>query len=265
MKPAISFIFVNFQSARLLGRALSTVREALLREGLLAEYIVVNNDPTERALLDTLCERGDDLRVIQQETNSGFGRANNVAARAATGEVLFFVNPDTELVRANFRGLMEAFRFRPNAVYGMALRQVSGERERWSAGIYPSLARTILAHLAPSFLPAVWQTQVVEKTDWVSGAALAIRREFFRSLDGFDEDFFLYFEDVDLARRATLQGAWVGVYPFVEFRHAGGKSHNSLRQKKQAYYAGQRQYFRKWRPAYETVLLSAGHFIRRAF
>lgn len=265
MKPAISFIFVNFQSAHLLGQSLSTVREALLREDLSAEYLVVNNDPSERDPVDALRNTVTDLRIIHQNTNDGFGRANNAGAQAATGEVLFFVNPDTELVRANFRGLMEAFRFRPNAVYGMALHQVSGERERWSAGTYPSLARIILAHLAPSFVPAVWQARIVEKVDWVSGAALAIRREFFRSLNGFDEDFFLYFEDVDLARRAALRGAWVGVYPFIEFRHAGGKSHSSLRQKKQAYYAGQRQYFRKWRPAYETVLLSAGHLIRRAF
>jgi GT2 family glycosyltransferase len=114
-------------------------------------------------------------------------------------------------------------------------------------------------------LPHPWRAQSIERVDWVSGAALAISREFFDAIGRFDEAFFLYFEDVDLARRAFDAGGWVGVYPSIEFRHVGGQSHRTFREKKQAYYTGQRRYFRKWRPAYELVLLSLGQRIRSLF
>ena len=265
MKPDISFIFVNFRSAELLRRSLSSVYQAVRQQEVPSEYIIVNNDPAERAAIDSLGAHEASPRIIHQTTNEGFGRANNAGAKLAAGEMLFFINPDTEMVKGDFPTLLAVFRTRPKALYGMALSQPTGEREAWSAGAFPSLFRIALSYIAPEFLPHPWRAQDIERTDWVSGAALAIRREFFNSLGGFDDVFFLYFEDVDLAQRATQAGAWVGVYPFIEFRHAGGKSHRNIQEKKRAYYTGQRQYFRKWRPAYESVLLSLGQRIRSLF
>lgn len=265
MKPDISFIFVNFRSAELLRQSLSSVYQMACRQAVPAEYIVVNNDSAEQATVDSLGAHEASPHIIHRAINEGFGRANNVGARLAAGEVLFFINPDTEMVKGDFPALLAAFRTRPKALYGMALSQATGEREAWSAGAFPSLSRVMLSYAAPEFLPHPWLAQGIERSDWVSGAALAIRREFFHSIGGFDEVFFLYFEDVDLARRATEAGGWVGVYPFIEFRHAGGQSHKTFREKKQAYYAGQRQYFRKWRPVYEWAILSLGQRVRSLF
>lgn len=262
MRPDISFIFVNFRSAALLRQSLSSVYQTASRQGIPSEYIVVNNDPGERAAIDTLGVQDGSPRIIHQATNEGFGRANNAGARIAIGEILFFINPDTEMVRGDFRALLAVSRSHPQALYGMALSRSTGEREPWSAGVFPSLTRIMLSYIAPEFLPRPWRAQDIERTDWVSGAAFALRRDFFSSLGGFDEAFFLYFEDVDLARRATEAGGWVGVYPFIEFRHRGGQSHESFREKKRAYYAGQQQYFRKWRPVHERVILSLGQRIR---
>lgn len=264
MKPAISFIFVNFQSADLLGQSLVSLR-SVADSQILAEYIIINNDPTERTLLDGMAQSFPTLRIVHQERNLGFGGANNVGSRLATGEVLFFINPDTQLRRANFQGLMRAFEFRPRAFYGMALVQASGIRERWSAGQFPNLWRILFANMLPALLSQPWQATAISKVDWVSGAAFAIRRDFFLSLGGFDSSYFLYFEDVDLARRATDGGAWVGMYPFIIFQHAGGRSHKSIGAKKQAYYAGQRHYFKKWRPRHEQFLLALAHKCFRIF
>lgn len=265
MRPDISFIFVNYRSAELLRQSLASVYRAACQQGSPAEYIVVNNDSDERAIVDSLATHPASPRIIHQAINEGFGRANNVGARIAAGEVLFFINPDTEMVRGGFPALLAAFRTRPQAIYGMALSQATGKREAWSAGAFPSLFRVVLSYVSPALLSHPWRARDIERTDWVSGAALAIRREFFHLLGGFDESFFLYFEDVDLARRATVAGGWVGVYPFIEFRHVGGQSHKTFREKKRAYYAGQRQYFSKWRPAYESVILSLGQRIRSFF
>ena len=261
MKPDISFIFVNFRSAELLNQSLSSIFRMAQEQDIQCEYIIVNNDPDERLAVGVLSSHEASPRILHQERNEGFGRANNVGARVAGGEVLFFVNPDTEMMRGDLPALCRAFRSHRLALYGMVLSQRTGEREPWSAGAFPSLFRVLLSHVAPELLPQPWRAQEIQQADWVSGAAFAIRQEFFHSIGGFDEAFFLYFEDVDLARRATNAGGWVGVYPFIEFRHAGGKSHKSFREKKRAYYTGQRQYFQKWRPVHEGVILSIGHRI----
>lgn len=265
MKPDISFIFVNFRSAELLRQSLISVSRAASQQCVLSEYIIVNNDPDERGAVDSLERYCTFLHIVHQATNEGFGRANNVGAQIATGEILFFINPDATLVNGDLRALLVAFRLQPTALFGMALLQPTGEREPWSAGVFPSLSRILLSSLAPEFLPCPWRAQDIERTDWVSGAAFAIQREFFHSLGGFDPEFFLYFEDVDLAHRAAEAGGWTGVYPSIEFRHMGGQSHQNFWEKKQSYYAGQRQYFKKWRPAYESAILSVGHYIRGLF
>lgn len=265
MKPEITFIFVNFQSAELLRRSLSSVQGKASHQGIPSEYIIINNDPKERLAVDSLSAHVASPRISHQAANGGFGNANNVGAQMATGEVLFFINPDTEMVKGDFRALLAAFHDQPKALYGMALSQMNGEREPWSSGEFPSLFRVLLSYIAPEFLSHPWRAHEIEQTDWVSGAALAIRKDFFHSLTGFDPEFFLYFEDVDLARRASDVGGWVGVYPYIEFCHVGGQSHRNFREKKKAYYTGQRKYFKKWRPAYELAVLSIGQRIRSLF
>lgn len=257
MKPTLSFIYVNFRSAQALERSLAAlmpVAEAQLE----AEYIVVNNDSLERATIDQLQQRVPQLQVIHREHNDGFGQANNAGSRIATGDILFFINPDTELVTANFHGLKEVFRHRPRAILGMTLLQSNGRREAWSAGPFPTLFNRLLAHSCSALLSRPWETTRVTPVDWVSGAACALPRNLFEELGGFDENFFLYFEDVDLAKRAKRTGAWVGLYPFIQLRHHGGLSHASFLKKKAAYVEGQKRYFAKWRPKLEQALLSIG-------
>jgi GT2 family glycosyltransferase len=264
MKPDYSFIFVNYRSTALLQGALQSLQQAF-KSPISAEYLVINNDPSERAEIERLALDYPKTRVIHTEQNLGFGAANNIAGKLATGEILFFINPDTRFMRGNFFGLLEAFHFRPKAVYGVALELEAGKREPWSAGRFPSLARLIATNLLPPLPPHPWRASQVTKTDWVSGAAFAIRHDFFQALGGFDETFFLYFEDVDLSQRAALAGGWVGVYPFIAFQHQGGQSHGTEKEKKQAYQVGQKKYFQKWRPSYETACLSLGYKLRSFF
>ncbi len=262
MIPEISFIYVNYRSAVFLERSLASVRSSV--DGQVStEYIIINNDRTERERINQLTMQYPDLHIVHQEHNIGFGQANNIGGRLATGEVLFFINPDTVWQQGNPRGLLAAFRFRPQALFGMALTDASGVREIWSAGAFPTLARILWANVFPKLLNRPWQAQWVTQTDWVSGAALAIRRDFFQTLQGFDTDYFLYFEDVDLAHRAIVQGGWVGVYPFIQLQHMGGRSHENLAMKKNAYYMSQRRYFEKWRPKLEEKILIFGQTVRR--
>lgn len=251
----ISFIVVNFHSGAALRRSLASLEQHLCQSGLMAEYIVVNNDITERDCIDRMKRDFPRLRIVHSSENIGFGRANMLGSRIAAGNLLFFINPDTVFLGGSFHGLLAAFRYRPRALYGMALETSAGIREPWSAGVQPDLVSIFRSNLGLQSRPFPWKARRVLPTGWVSGAALAIRKDFFESLGGFDPIFFLYFEDVDLARRVKEQGGYVGVYPFLRFFHAGGESHVSSSTQKRYFYQSQLRFFIKWRPWYESAIL----------
>lgn len=251
----ISFISVNFHSVSSLRRCLTSLEGYLAQTRISAEYIVVNNDSAEHDLVEGLKRDFPRLKTIHSLENIGFGRANMLGSQIAAGNLLFFINPDTVFLEGSFAGLLAAFHYRPKAVYGMALETPEGNREPWSAGSYPGLSSLFRANFGLYPRPFPWEAKAVQAVDWVSGAALAIQKDFFHSLDGFDSHFFLYFEDVDLARRAKERGGYVGVYPFLHFLHAGGQSHRSIPAQKKHFHKSQLRFFIKWRPWYESALL----------
>lgn len=253
----ISFISVNFRSAKSLERLLSSLSLHFQDKKTQIEFIIVNNDTAESNQVEALKKYFPGLVVIHSPGNIGFGRANQLGSEIATGRILFFINPDTVLRSANFLGLLKAFEFYPRSVYGMGLVNVSGKRERWSSGEFPSLWRLFWNNCPLLPVNKSWESRVLCPVDWVSGAALAVRKDLFEELGGFSPDFFLYFEDVDFARRAKAEGARVAVYPFIQFSHEGGGSVRSTSLQKQYFYSSQRQYFEKWRPKYEVFILNA--------
>lgn len=261
----ISFISVNFRSASALSASIRSLEPFFRASSLKAEYIVVNNDPAEKAAIEALIANKSSLslQAIHTGENIGFGSANMQACRHAQGGILFFLNPDTLFLGGNFQGLINAFQYRPQALYGLALERASGEREAWSSGSFPNLGRTLLYNLGWCPRPAPWRTKKILRTDWVSGAALAIRKDFFETLGGFDQRFFLYFEDVDLALRAKKAGGFVAVYPFLRFLHHGGESHTSKSVQKRYFYRSQLSFFVKWRPWYESALILGAQKILR--
>lgn len=251
----ISFIWVNFHSGVALQRSLASLDDHFNRTGLEIEYIVVNNDIAERALIEGLRQDFPRLKTVHSSKNIGFGQANMLGSRIARGKTLFFINPDTVFLGGSLTSLLAAFEYRPKAIYGMALETPDGIREPWSAGIYPTLFSLFRANFGLYPRPLPWEARSVQAVGWVSGAALAIRKDFFQSLGGFDPRFFLYFEDVDLARRAKESGGYIGVYPFLRFLHAGGKSHKSIPAQKKYFHESQLRFFIKWRPWYESAPL----------
>ncbi len=96
--------------------------------------------------------------------------------------------------------------------------------------------------------------------DWVSGCALFIRQDLFSRLGGFDEDFFLYFEDVDLCHRAKNLGYEIIVTEKMRLTHLGGRSLKQSAARKRHYYRSQDIYFKKCRPKLEGFFLKLLRF-----
>ncbi len=247
--PLLSLLFVNYRSASLLKQAIASWESPL--KHFQYEIIVVNNDRDENEAIEKLTLPGK-VTVKNLDKNIGFGAANNVAATLAQGEWLFLLNPDTEYATGSIEALLPVLEAYPDSLGGVCLVDDLGKEEMWSGGHFPTLWKLVCHHLVGAPSQAPWNQSKFVETDWVSGAALLISRENFKRLNGFDEGFFLYFEDVDLARRAKQNGLRVWRSPVLTVRHRSGASHSERSQQKQAYYESELRYFSKHRPTFEA-------------
>lgn len=255
--PSISLIFVNYQSARYLAAALESLY-SFERESDLFEVIVVNNDPSESVPLQAL-QRTFPFFLIESAENKGFSRGNNLGARQARGEVFGFINPDVLWTGAYLQKIAQVFGADSQVgVLGMALLDEKKRSEAWSTGSDPSLAALLLNNLF--FLRKKFSAEKKAfSVDWVSGGALFIRRGLFADIGGFDERFFLYFEDVDLCKAVRKLGFMVVCHPEFPLIHLGSKSQESRRLQKKHFYTSQEKYFEKHRPAWEKKALRFFH------
>jgi N-acetylglucosaminyl-diphospho-decaprenol L-rhamnosyltransferase len=173
------------------------------------------------------------LRVLYTP-NRGFGAANNAGARGTDAECLLFLNPDTELARGTLELLVKAFRERPE-VGLLAVRQVASDGRLWpSLHRFPSVGRELAHAFANEKWPGAGKRlgeRILDSDrysqggpfDWTTGAALAIRREAFEAVGGFDERFFLFSEETDLCKRVQDAGWEAHVEPRITFIHHAGK------------------------------------------
>ncbi|HFC76932.1 MAG TPA: glycosyltransferase family 2 protein [Candidatus Moranbacteria bacterium] len=271
----LSFIIVNYQSREYLEKCVASVFDCV--QNIDFEIIVVNND--EFFLDDLYLNDGfsknvifsrlslthgsskkkqffekptndnikTNLKIIEVNENVGFGRGCNLGAKEASGEILCFLNPDTEIISKNISDIIEIFEQKEGVgIVGPKIIKKSGELQKWTMGRDLTLLRTIKNNLGFIDDKKLWSSNKKQEVDWVTGAVLFIRKKIFEKIDGFDEKFFMYFEDIDLCKRARLEKYKVMYFPSFIVRHIeGGSAKNRLEQKKE-YYKSQDYYFEKW-------------------
>jgi GT2 family glycosyltransferase len=186
--------------------------DGLLASGVVREVIVVDNASSD-GTLDAVRGRDDRIVTIALSNNRGFGAAANIGAARATAPLLAFFNPDASVAAGTCEALAELLE-RDAAVWavGPALLNDRGVRE-YSARGFPSEWSTLFNRRYLDIFPRSRRAELVRflmldhdrtavfECDWLSGAFFLLRRADFAALGGFDEQFFMYYEDADLFRR----------------------------------------------------------------
>lgn len=232
MTMDLSILIVTYNSAPLIGRLLTHLRNEI--RPLRAEVIVVDN--ASRDATADLVEREHGWAGLHRSpTNLGFAAANNLAARHARGRYLLLLNPDA---MPHPGSLAEALqRLAMHADVGLAggeLRGEDGSRQP-SARMFPTLRDEFftLSGLAARFpgsrrlarLDRRWADPDADaQVDWIPGAFVFIPAQVFAALAGFDERFFMYYEEVDLCRRIRAMGLKAHYWPALKATHIGGAS-----------------------------------------
>ena len=235
MVPSIDIIIVNWNSGKLLHDCLKSITHAANQESFELNRLAVVDNASWDGSADGLEDPRLPLYIIRNIENRGFASACNQGAKGSEAKYLLFLNPDTYLNEESLaRPLVfmeEDFNQRIGIV-GIQLLNNSGEIVRTCArfptpGMFFSkmfgLDR-LFPHVFPSHFMFEWDHRESRKVDHVMGAFFLIRRFLFEELRGFDEQFFVYLEDLDLSFRARLSG-WRSFY-FAETQayHKGGGS-----------------------------------------
>lgn len=229
----VDVIVVSYNTRELTQRAV----ESALGEVETRGVVVVDNDSRDGSAAHLgRAFASSPVTVLALARNVGFGAACNRGARSARAEFLFFLNSDAE-VRP---GCLQALRRRlaGSTDIGIAAPAIycgdGASLQAGAQGVFPTATRILTRRRrggAASLEP-----------DWVSGVALMARRQEFLDLGGFCEDFFLYYEDVELCWRYRRAGRRIVREPRAAVVHAGGQSSTSARVQKRLYYASQDRY-----------------------
>ena len=205
----VSVIIVNYNTSDLVQRCINSV---LKQTQSIFEIIVVDNASQDDSV-KVLRHYGDKIKLIENNHNHGFGKANNQGFSVSSGKYIFLLNPDAVLTDNVTLSKLQDY-LKSNTFCGIAGPVVmQNEKITQPQYVYPGQN-----HLKKNLetLPG--------KIAWIIGASLFIRREVYEKLKGFDEDYFLYCEEVDLCLRARRAGWTIEVVSDIRVDHIGSAS-----------------------------------------
>jgi len=208
-KIALSIIIVSYNNPDLLRKTVEGIEEHITNT--FYEIIIIDNASTEENV-KMIRENFTNVLLIENDTNRGFASACNIGAKAASGRYLLFVNSDIILSGNPVRAMLEIFeKYEDTAIVGCQLLNSDGTLQR-SYYELPSLSKRIVELLGiKKLLLPVYHKKVKDNTEnfkvkIIKGAFFMIPKQIFFNLSGFDEDYFMYMEDVDLSYRALKTG-----------------------------------------------------------
>jgi GT2 family glycosyltransferase len=228
----VSVVVISYNTGYLLDRMFAALNAATA--SLRIETIVVDNASTDDSI-DILESKYPAVTLIKNDTNVGFGRANNQAISVARGRYVLLLNTDAFVAPAT---LVQTVAFMDNnaacGVLGVKLVGSDGTLQP-SCRYFPTpwnvfLVRSGLARFFPTTRlvdDMNWDHASTRKCDWVPGCYYLVRAEVIRRVGLFDPRFFLYCEEIDHCRRVKEAGWSVIFCPLTEVVHIGGESAKS--------------------------------------
>ena len=219
----LSVVIVSYNVRDYLENCLQSVSRAL--EGIEGEVFVVDNHSDDDSV-ETVRAQYPWVRLIENQENMGFSRANNIAIRESRGEYVLLLNPDTIVEEATLREVLRFMEEHPKAGgAGVMMHNADGSLAPESRRALPTPWVSCLKMLGftkryyMSHLP--WDQP--SRIEVISGAFCFLRKKALDEVGLLDEDFFMYGEDIDLSYR-LMKGGWENWYLPYPITHFKGKS-----------------------------------------
>jgi GT2 family glycosyltransferase len=219
MRPTVSISVVSHRQARLISQLL----EDLGKSTIPLDILVTVNVPEAHEF-----ECAQPLRVLRNTAPRGFGANHNAAFKAARGEVFCVVNPDVRVPTSVLSTLLESLRDSSLGVVAPRVTDPDGRTED-SARRFPTPLSILGKLLRTSHVESQPQNGI-SYPDWVAGMFMCFPSDVFSRVGGFDESYYLYYEDADICARLRKLGYRVGYCANVSVVHdARRTSHRNVR------------------------------------
>jgi N-acetylglucosaminyl-diphospho-decaprenol L-rhamnosyltransferase len=235
----VAVVIVTYKSAQLTIQSLRSVESERATSGLNIRAIVVDNASGDYpAIQQALAPNGWSswVTLVLAPVNGGFAYGNNLgvqhACSTATPDYIYVLNPDTEVRPGAISSLVRFLEARPDVgIAGSSFEYLDG-RDWPIAFRFPTLWSELsdglqvglIARLLKKWIVARRMTRITQPTDWICGASMMIRPAVFTAICGFDENYFLYFEETDFCNRARKAGFSTWYVPESRVMHIMGQS-----------------------------------------
>jgi GT2 family glycosyltransferase len=239
-----SIIIINYRQKKYLFDCVDSILRNLNSNEY--EIIIVNNSPEED--ISKLTIKCKAIKIISNK-NSGFANANNLAADVAEGEYLFFLNPDTIIkddVLGNFLKYFSVEKFGAvgfkifffdnvfQVSFGLKNNLKNEKINKYYETKFNERDKETIAKVESLYSD-------IKEVDWVSGAAMVISKNVFKEIGGFDERYFLYYEDADICERLNKEGYKNFFFPFTNIIHLKGENTNEKFNESTYFYSKESQ------------------------
>jgi len=229
----LSIIIVNFNTRQLLFNCLKSIFTET--KNISYEVIIVDNGSTDDSL-SFVKKHFPQVKIITNKKNLGFAKASNQGVTIAKGKYLLFLNSDTLILNKAIEKSLK-FIIKNPQINILGCRLLNKDRSiQPSIGFFPQLKQLFLMMFFLDDIPFInrlmkpyQQSRIdfyckTQEVDWVTGAFLLLSKKVINKIGGFDEDFFMYNEEVDFCYRAKKEGFKVWFYHEPEIIHLKGKS-----------------------------------------
>ena len=224
----LSIIIVNYHHSHFLRDCLESVR--LTVKAIQFEVIVVDNSSKDEELRSVL-NQFPETRLLDNSTNLGFAYANNQGAEIAKGEFLLFINPDTIMKEGAIEGMLGHLRSNLSVgIVGPKVLNPNGTIQ-YSCRRFPTIwsglfnRYSLMTRFFPNnrysrdYLMSDYDHNSTRSVDWVSGCCMMTPASIFKKINGFDKNYFLFIEDIDLCQTMKREGYKVHYFPGAQILH----------------------------------------------
>ena len=261
----VSIIIVSWNVKEDLKECIKSIQGCL--DGISPEVIVVDNASTDGSV-ELVKGQFPWVRIIENKTNLGFAKANNQGIKISKGDFLLFLNPDTIIDPTTFAHLIDPLKNYPDAAFVGPLTLNPDKTHQLSVRKFPDLASQLmillkLHRLFPrsktvrSYFQLDFDPNFEQTVEQLMGACFITKRSVLDKIGLFDESFFLWFEEIDLQKRAVDAGLKNYYTPQAQITHKKGKSFSKRNafNKQRILNQSMIHYFEKHALKRDTILL----------
>jgi GT2 family glycosyltransferase len=217
----LSIIIVTWNTAKITQKCVQTINKFLDNP----EIILVDNGSTDNTI--KLLSQEKNIKIIKNNSNLGFSKANNIGLKKASNEYIIFMNSDMELIDNSVNNLLNYFKDKENI--GIIGPKFLNPDFTPQASVFPrqtalNAFKEFWLNQKNSYSKYIPKTNNPVKVWSVSGGFILTRKSFFKSIGAWNEKYFFYFEDMDLCRKINKVGKNVIFYPQCQIIHRHGAS-----------------------------------------